>query len=440
VSTTAPTRRPAAEESRALEQSFAAFTRISRSLEEAYDRLREQAARVDLELAESNRRLNEKVAELDATTRHLDAIVKSLAGAVVVTDPSGSITLVNRAFEELVGEPAAALVGRRKADLVDAEGRPICPTCDESGRDAAGGDESGRDAVAASRPLALRGGRRIVRSSRAPVVGGDGSALGEVEALADETELEALREELRRRETLTALGEMAAGIAHELRNPLNAVEGFAHLLVKALDAGDEAPKDPRLHALRIVAGVRKANAIITNLLCFARPSRFAPRRARIDRLLLELRRAFSEEGGRAQVEIRPVLPRELEVAGDLALLERMLVNLIENGRTAAGAAGRVTVSARPQGGEVLLVVEDDGPGIPPALRDRLFRPFVTGRSDGIGLGLFLVHRIVELHRGRIDVAPRAGGGTVFTVRLPGTRDRERAQPLPAREESEGASR
>ena len=118
----------------------------------------------------------------------------------------------------------------------------------------------------------------------------------------------------------------------------------------------------------------------------------------------------------------------------------MLVNLIENGRTAAGASGCVTVSAKPVGGEVLLVVEDDGPGIPPELRDRLFRPFVTGRSDGIGLGLFLVHRIVELHRGRIDVAPRAGGGTVFTVRLPGTKDRERAQPLPAREETEGASR
>jgi two-component system sensor histidine kinase HydH len=444
MSPTAPARRPAtktaetktaetqaaSDESRTLEQSFAAFTRISRSLEEAYDRLREQAARVDLELAQSNRSLNEKVAELDATSRHLDAVVKSLAGAVVVTDPAGRITLVNRAFEELVGEPAAALVGRSKADLVDADGRPICPSCDASG-----------GAVAESRPLSLRGGRRIVRSSRAPVVGADGAALGEVEALADETELEALREELRRRETLIALGEMAAGIAHELRNPLNAVEGFAHLLVKALDAGADAPKDPRLHALRIVAGVRKANAIITNLLCFARPSRFAPRRERVDRLLLELRHSLCEEGGeRARVEIRPAQPKDLEVAGDLALLERMLVNLIENGRTAAGAGGRVAVCARRVGGEVALSVEDDGPGIPPELRDRLFRPFVTGRSDGIGLGLFLVHRIVELHRGRIDVAPRAGGGTVFTVRLPGTRDRERAQPLPACAETEGATR
>jgi signal transduction histidine kinase len=240
---------------------------------------------------------------------------------------------------------------------------------------------------------------------------------------------------------------MAAGIAHELRNPLNAVEGFAHLLQKSLDAPPDAAaaagpvRGPHDHARRIVAGVRKANAIITNLLCFARPSRFAPRRARVNSLLVELRLAFAEgAAGQAKVEIRPALPRDLEVAGDLALLERVLVNLIENGRTAAGANGSVTVAAKQVGGEVVLVVADDGPGIPPELRDRLFRPFVTGRSDGIGLGLFLVHRIVELHRGRIDVAPRAGGGTVFTVRLPGTKDRERAQPLPAREESEGASR
>jgi signal transduction histidine kinase len=104
------------------------------------------------------------------------------------------------------------------------------------------------------------------------------------------------------------------------------------------------------------------------------------------------------------------------------------------------AGTTVVMQARRSGSRAELVVEDDGPGIPAELRDRLCRPFVTGRSDGVGLGLFLVHRIVELHRGRIEVAPRPGGGTVFTVRLPGTKDRERAQPIPAREHTEGAPR
>lgn len=418
---------------RSLERSFAAFTQISKSLEKAYDRLREQASQVDLELARSNRALNEKVAELDATTRHLNSVLGSLSSSVVVTDEAGRITLANRAFELLVGRTSAALIGRAKSEFVDGDGRPVC----EPGPLAADG------VALPSRELRLEGERRVVRSSRAPVRGSDGATLGEVETLADETELETLREELRRRETLTALGEMAAGIAHELRNPLNSVEGFTHLLLKSLDSdGTAGPrKDPREHARRVLAGVRKANAIITHLLCFARPDRFAPRRARVNTLLVELRHAFAEGAAdAARVEVRPAQPRELEVAGDLALLERVLVNLIENGRAAAGAGGHVSVLAREKAGEVQLVVEDDGPGIPPELRDRLFRPFVTGRSDGIGLGLFLVHRIVELHRGRIDVAPRPGGGTVFTVRLPGTRDRERAQPNPAREQTEGASR
>lgn len=431
MSPTAPTRGSSARDTRELERSFEAFASISRSLENAYDRLREQAARVDLELAETNRRLNEKVAELDATSGHLDAVVASLAGAVVVTDPAGRITLANRAFEELAGEPATALVGRAKADLKDSAGRPLCEP-----------EDSGAAPLALpSRPLDLRGERRIVRSSRAAVRAADGRLLGEVESLADETELEALRDELRRRETLTAVGEMAAGIAHELRNPLNAVEGFTCLLLRALDTN----RDPRDHARRILAGVRKANAIITNLLCFARPDRFAPRRTRVSTLLLELRHAFAEKPEKlARVDVRPVVPRDLAVAGDLALLERVLVNLIENGRAAAGKDGLVTVVARAAAngsGDVELVVEDDGPGIPAELRDRLFRPFVTGRPDGIGLGLFLVHRIVELHRGRIDVAPRIGGGTVFTVRLPGTRESEGAHPLPGRASSrEGAAR
>jgi PAS domain S-box-containing protein len=419
---------------RDLERRFEAFTRISRSLEKAYDRLREQAARVDLELAQSNRALNEKVSELDETTRHLNAVLGSRGSAVVVTDPSGRVTLVNRAFIELTGLPASALIGRTKSEFVDGDGRPVCAA-------PVPGDARG----ASSRTLALGGRRRIVRSRRAPVLGGDGGALGEVEAIEDETELEALREELRRRETLTALGEMAAGIAHELRNPLNAIEGFTHLLLHSLRTPDrDGAKDPTAHALRISAGVRKANAIITNLLCFARPDRFAPRRSRVDTLLVELRHAFAEtakEGAKlARVEVRPAQPRGLEVAGDLALLERVLVNLIENGRIAAGARGTVVVHARAERAGVELVVEDDGPGIPPELRDRLFRPFVTGRSDGIGLGLFLVHRIVELHRGRIEVAPRGGGGTVFTVHLPGIREHERAAKSPARASTEGASR
>ena len=380
-----------------LQRSFDAFTRISRDLEIAYDRLRAQAARIDLALADTNRRLAAKVAELDA-------VLSSLEGAVVVTDREGRITLANRAFADWCGVDAASLCGRAKATLCDEQGRALC--------DAAGP----LPLALPCRPLTVRGESRTVRSARSPVEDADGTALGEVEVIRDETELEALRDELRRRETLTAVGEMAAGIAHEIRNPLTAIEGFSHLLLAELPDDNANCAN---HARRISLAVRKANSIITNLLCFARPDRFRPQRSRIAPLLAELRAAFADGAeGLAVVEVRAAEPPDLGVACELALIERVLTNLVDNARLAAGATGRVTVFAKAGQGEVVLTVEDDGPGIAPELRGRLFRPFVTGRADGTGLGLFLVHRIVELHRGSVAVADRDGGGSRFTVRLP----------------------
>src|SRR5262249_30146029 len=165
-------RSDATSDRQSLERSFEAFTQISRSLEQAYDRLREQAARVDLELARSNRALDDKVAELDATTRHLNSVPRTPSSPAVVTDRAGRVTLANRAFELLVGEPSAALIGREKASFVDGDGRPVC----EPG-------PLGADGVALpSRELFLDGERRVLRSSRAPVRGSDGATLGEVEA------------------------------------------------------------------------------------------------------------------------------------------------------------------------------------------------------------------------------------------------------------------
>jgi PAS domain S-box-containing protein len=407
-----------------LERSFEAFTRISRALELAYDRLREQAARVDLALAESNRRLAEKVEQLDATTSHLDAVLASLKTAVIVTDLDGRVTLANQAFAELAGADAGSLVGKLRRELADDRGAPLCePDGSEGGASAAGG----RALALPHRAIRVKGERRIVRSSRAPVATKEGRVLGEVELIVDESEVETLREELRRRETLTALGEMAAGIAHELRNPLTAVEGFASLLAQTLPEGTEASADQRNHVRRIRQGVDKANAIIANLLCFARPERFRPRRSRLATLFGELRASFVDGAANlAKVEVRAPEPAELEVACDLALIERVLTNLVENARLAAGAQGRVVVRARAGEGEVVLTVEDDGPGIAEELRTRLFRPFVTGRAEGTGLGLFLVHRIVELHHGRVDAGDRVGGGTTFTVHLPDSRPEARA--------------
>lgn len=393
---------PAPAEVQELTESFRTFTRISHEMETAYRQLRSQAERIDLELAHTNQTLQEKVRLLNEMSSHLQAVLGCVNAAVVVTDLEGRITLVNRPFERLVGRVLRDLSGMRKADLEDEDCRPVCAP--------------GGLLATPPRTLQILGERRVVRSSLTPIVDPMGQELGTVETLVDETESEALREELARRNTLSALGEMAAGIAHELRNPMGAIEGFAHLLRRAV--GDERPQAVA-HADRIIRGVRKANAIITNLLCFARPDMFRPRKASLLPVFLTLQSTYQASASeKTQVVVRPPEPRDLCLRCDPALLERLLINLIDNARTALKGEGTVEVSAIQHDGELLLRVEDDGPGIPEELRERLFLPFVTGRAEGTGLGLAIVHRIVDLHHGRIKVESQPGRGTLFEVFLP----------------------
>ncbi len=389
---------PPAERVAELERSFEAFTQISGALESAYDRLRRQAKEIDLALAESNRALSQKVAELDEASGHLKAVLESLQTAVVVTDRQDRIVLVNRAFETLTGLDSAALLGLPKSELFDRRGMPVCSA----------------DSGSLPRQLQMTVQQTIfVRSTRSPVTTAAGAHLGEVECLVDETEIEILRHELRRTETLTALGEMAAGIAHEIRNPMNAMEGFAGLL---LDTVPKEEKDCREYAERIIRGVRKANAIITNLLCFAQPERFQPQPIPV----LSLFRLVSEHFADQENVLSLGLPQpsSLTVHGDPTLLERVLVNLVENAREADPEGPPVEITAEQIGNEARLLVQDRGPGISEEIRERIFLPFVTGRADGTGLGLAIVHRIVDLHRGRIHARPRPQGGTTFELHFP----------------------
>jgi signal transduction histidine kinase len=398
-----------------LASSFQAFTKVSEELEHAYECLRNQAAKIDTALADSNRLLQEKVHQLDETSRHLHAVLGTMQPALVVTDPAGRITLANRAFEELVGETMESLRLRLKNSLRDPAGQPIC--------DPAPGSTSTLRCL--QRP---DGNAILVRSSLSPMAGSTGAPEGEVETLVDETEREQLRDQLRRQETLSALGEMAAGIAHELRNPMQAAEGFAHLLCRRLSSDD----DCMAHAQRIISGIRKANSIITNLLCFARPDSFRPRRCTLQPLLTALKRSYQlDDNNSIQLTINPVTPPSLALHCHPALIERLLVNLIENARTALSGAGRILVTAATQGNEVLLRVADSGPGIPPELRPRLFLPFVTGRPEGTGLGLAIVHRIVDLHQGTIEVGTSSLGGALFSVRLPRAKQSNRHRNLAA---------
>jgi signal transduction histidine kinase len=235
--------------------------------------------------------------------------------------------------------------------------------------------------------------------------------VGEVRRLREQ--LDEKNRELVRRERLAALGEMAAGVAHEIRNPLSGISLYASMLSR--DLGDR-PESQRL-ADRISGGVRALDGIVGDILAFAGQTIIESRPVPLDRVVegaLELAEAGRRDLG-IEVQVAPGLGGKMVLA-DECHFERAVLNVLLNALDAAGEGGHVWICAvdRP-GGMVGLEIADDGPGVDPACLDRLFNPFFTTKETGTGLGLAIVHRIVEGHGGRVEVGSRPGGGAVFRL-------------------------
>jgi signal transduction histidine kinase len=249
---------------------------------------------------------------------------------------------------------------------------------------------------------------------------------GRIEILADQTEVVHLRSQVNRLDTLAELGEMAAGVAHEVRNPMNAVEGFAGLLEKALKTSEDGPLDTeRLlrYTDRIRRGVSEVDGIIRNLLLWASPERARHDPVDLPRLLAEVVTEALFPGrvpGAKSVDVSATSD-DVHIKGDRLKLKLAFSNLVRNAQEAAGPDGHVRVFCEATAECVEVRVEDNGPGIPLSVRGRIFRPFTTTKPEGTGLGLALTRKFVELHGGRVLAKDSELGGACFVVSLPQVR-------------------
>ena len=230
-------------------------------------------------------------------------------------------------------------------------------------------------------------------------------------------QLEEKDRQLERRKRLSALGEMAAGVAHEVRNPLGGILLSATMLESDLST---LPASRKL-AERISRAARTLDGVVGDILAFA--SHAEPRRQPVDVHLLVHEAVELLEPGAGDRTVTVETPEPLAmVEADPVQLRRALLNVIGNAMAAGGERGRVWIHVdRVKASEeemVRISVLDDGPGVPVALRDRIFNPFFTTKDSGTGLGLAIVHGIVESHGGRIEVADREGGGAVFRLLIP----------------------
>jgi signal transduction histidine kinase len=233
---------------------------------------------------------------------------------------------------------------------------------------------------------------------------------------ATATALDAARARAAQSEKLAALGQLAAAIAHEVRNPLAVVRSAAQGLGETLPATDA---DGHRAASFIVAEVDRLANVASSLLAFARPIQLETRPTAIPDIIARAVTLAAHDIAVKHVRLERDEAAELPlVQADGDLVCQVLVGLLSNAAAATPAGGRVVVHARASNGTVELAVADSGAGVAPELRARVFEPFFTTRPGGTGLGLAVARQIVEAHGGSIAVGDRPGGGACFTVRLP----------------------
>lgn len=232
-----------------------------------------------------------------------------------------------------------------------------------------------------------------------------------------QAQLASANAELGRSKRLTALGEMAAGIAHEIRNPLASIQLYATLIEK--DLADRPPQQEL--ARKIGLAVRGLEGIVGDVLTFARELKLRRRPHEVSAMLDRAVEAVGPLVEQAKIEVRyAVEPEGLTLDCDGELLHQALVNLVRNAAEAMEQTGGTLMLGAAEGdaGWVRVAVRDTGPGISDEAIDRIFNPFFTTRATGTGLGLAIVHRIIDAHGGSIAVENALDGGAVFTLSLP----------------------
>jgi signal transduction histidine kinase len=410
------------EEAQALDAEAAVHAALALlgDLRAGHQRLEARAIHVEAELCRANDELGRandelasKVTELERVTRSLEAVLAAIPTGVIVRDEAGRVSHVNQA--------AAAILGVHGTNVVPGPAlRALHSACVDGAR---------------AELIGADGRSRIVVRRTSDVVLADGAVVGAVDALDDQTELAAAEDRMRRLTRAAALGTMVGGVAHEVRNPLHAISGFAELLQRELPDDSRAAR----HAARIRAACADLEAIVASMLGVAGHGRLALERTPVRGIVeaaIEAARASVADGGVDGGERGMATPEiTLHVADVVAdvdpiELRQALRNLVANALQVQPREPRVLVVAELDADGALVVrVDDAGPGVPAEAREHLFDPFYTTRKSGTGLGLALVRRIAELHGGTLEclAAPSALGGASFRLRIPFS---PRTRPLP----------
>ncbi len=328
-------------------------------------------------------------------------IIESIPAGLVTLGSNENIVSCNRNFEEIIGKPLSSLRDMNIHDVL-----PGCPFEKSKLSD---------DVIEFTAECFNNDGQKIpVKISGSSLVDHNDKIIGSVLIIRDMSQLLEMELQLERSRRMAALGKMAAGIAHEIRNPLGTLRGFAQFFGAKAGDGTEG----KGYADLMVSEVDRLNQNISGLLQFARPREPQKETVKVDTLMAKAIALMEGDLSSNRVNLQCECNTQIEFQADPDLLIQVLLNLLKNSISAISENGGISLSSREGEGQVILRVTDTGKGMTEQERERMFDPFFTTKKTGTGLGLAVSHQIVEQHNGSLEVVSSPENGTEINIILP----------------------
>lgn len=355
-------------------------------------------------------KLKEKEKELDDLRKKAEAragiiesyneyILQSVPSGVISFDRDMKVTKVNSAAERILDIRSADVIGK---DFKDIFREPLLNLLSKI-------DLLERKEI----QYVTNSGRNIYLGlTVTPLINGEGDVIGQIMVFTDLTDLKALKAQAELRDRLSSLGEMAAGIAHELRNPMGVIAGYTKILQKKID--------PSL--LGIVDSISREivamDRIISDFLFFAKPADINPYELNLKKLIEDcLDNIIGSKDRSSEIQIFINLEGIPPVSGDEILLRQAFNNIIQNAVEAMPQGGELRLAYRTSPDYIEVSISDTGHGIPPDIKEKVFLPFYSTKEKGTGLGLAIAQKVIVSHRGDIKISDSEKGST-FIIRLP----------------------
>ena len=371
----------------------------------SYERIISDLKEKEKELTRLNEVITRRADDLEVYNNY---ILKSISTGIITLDEKCDISTINRAAARILNLADGSLVGKPYTDVLG--NRPVLSNIVKDFLNTGEAINSQKIQIAEENGKVL-----ILSVSISDLTDSQGRSIGTSIILNDQTKFIKLQEELDLRRRMATLGEMSGGLAHQLRNSIAAIVGFAGLIDKKVE-GDDSIRQNIRHLLK---ESMEAEELVSRFLDFARPLEIEPIQFEVSGMLDELIRSMKEKYPAV------VFYKEYEnrgtpfIFGDPLLLKQAIGNVVDNAcKAIRGDNGAVKLAIEEAGSATEIRITDNGTGIPEAYREKIFTPFFSGSPSGSGLGLPLARKIVMLHKGRLEFDSTPGRGTTFRLILP----------------------